>query len=133
MTIRVLIDPSHLPKAVPLPARKLVVMGDTSDGSGAADAARDCDLLVHEATFHSSLADKAISSGHSTGPMAAKFALSINARQLALTHFSSRHTGEGVTPGVREIEQETKEVFGPNVVAACDFMELSVETRNLAP
>ena len=113
-----------------MPARKLVMLGDTSDATGIAQAATGCDLLVHEATFHSSLADKAVLSGHSTGPMAAKFALGISARRLVLTHFSSRHTGEGVTPGVKEIEQETKEVFGNNVIAACDFMEVTVETRN---
>lgn len=71
--------------------RKAVVLGDTCDSSGIVGAAKDCDLLIHEATFLEELKDKAAAAMHSTAKMAGAFASQIRARKLVLTHFSSRY------------------------------------------
>jgi ribonuclease Z len=75
----------------------VVLLGDTSDPSGIAAAAADCDLLVCEATYDGSRAEKARIWGHMTAPGAGAFAAAIRARALAITHFSSRY-GDGHSP-----------------------------------
>lgn len=70
--------------------RKVTVLGDTCDSSMIREAAMDSDLLVHEATFTQALKRKARVSMHSTAEMAGAFGREINAKKLALSHFSSR-------------------------------------------
>lgn len=84
--------------------RKVTILGDTSDASAIKDLAQDADVLVHESTLAhivigdpnapkndpQAITEKAISRGHSTAGMAGAFAKSINARILALNHFSAR-------------------------------------------
>lgn len=75
-------------------ARTIAIMQDTCDASSAIPFMDDCDLLIHEATFEESLRNKAIEYGHSTAIMAADTAKQVRAKNLVLTHFSSRY-GEG--------------------------------------
>jgi ribonuclease Z len=75
----------------PRPGRKLVILGDTCDSRGIAAYARHADVLVHEATFQNALAHLAARAGHSTAGQAGAFAAAIGAKQLCLTHFSSRY------------------------------------------
>lgn len=49
------------------------------------------DLLFHEATFHSTLADRAKETFHSTASQAALIAKKANVGQLIIGHFSSRY------------------------------------------
>ncbi|KAJ8908952.1 hypothetical protein NDN08_005652 [Rhodosorus marinus] len=72
------------------PGRKLVVLGDTCDSSAVESIGKDCDVLVHEATFTKSEAQIAQRAKHSTAEMAGNFAKKIGAKTLLLTHFSSR-------------------------------------------
>ncbi|GJD10309.1 Zinc phosphodiesterase ELAC protein 1 [Galdieria sulphuraria] len=71
--------------------RSILILGDTSDPSNFLNLAKECDVLVHEATFSEALKDKAVESFHSTAKMAGQFATSLEARTLVLTHFSSRY------------------------------------------
>lgn len=71
--------------------RKVTILGDTCDSSEIAEAARGCELLVHEATFAQRQADKARIAMHSTAHMAGAFGRTIEAKKIALTHFSSRY------------------------------------------
>eukprot|EP00435_Cladocopium_sp_Y103_P054404 s954_g17.t1 len=56
------------------PGRKLAILQDTCDASGALEACRDAACVVHESTLESSLEEEAIRKGHSTSTMAARFA-----------------------------------------------------------
>jgi ribonuclease Z len=106
----------------PRRGRKLVLLGDTADSRALADAGRDCDLLVHEATYDARREDKAIQWGHSTSTMAGRFAAELRARALVLTHFSGRFQDgddDGVT--VPDLVREAQAACpGTRVFAAED-------------
>lgn len=85
--------------------RSIVILGDTSDPSAIRPLAQNPDVLVHESTLAyippigeknlqkyapNVIHEKAVKRGHSTAEMAGQFAKSINARILALNHFSAR-------------------------------------------
>jgi ribonuclease Z len=90
----------------PRPGRTLVYTGDTRPVEATVEAADRPDLLVHDATFADEWADRARSTGHSTGREAAEVANRAGARRLALTHISSRYAGNPAP-----IESEARETF----------------------
>ncbi|MGB1462427.1 MAG: MBL fold metallo-hydrolase [Candidatus Poseidoniaceae archaeon] len=77
----------------------LVVSGDTAS-PGLDSEQPGPDLLVHEATYLEEHADRAEAHLHSTAAGAARTALHLGARGLALTHFSARLSD--VTPSLSE-------------------------------
>jgi ribonuclease Z len=100
--------------------RRVVITGDTRPSERTIDAARDADLLVHEATFGDEEAERAIETGHSTAREAASVAAAAGVRRLVLTHFSARYSRD---PG--DLEREAREAFA-NVTIARDGMEIDV-------
>jgi ribonuclease Z len=100
--------------------RKVVMTGDTRACASVVDAARDADLLVHEATFGEEEKERARETFHSTARDAAQVALAAKARRLVLTHLSARYSTLA-----EELVREAKEVF-ENVVAARDGMTVEV-------
>jgi len=100
--------------------RKVVLLGDTRDPSGIAEAGAGCDLLVHEATYDTTRHDLAHENGHSTTTMAGAFAARIGARKLVITHFSARYTAGDATPGVAQLLAEARAAAGDRVVEAAD-------------
>lgn len=74
------------------PGAKVAIFQDCSSASRAAEAAaRGCDLLIHECTYDASMTEKAAQNGHSTSSLAGRFAASVGARNLVMTHLSSRY------------------------------------------
>jgi ribonuclease Z len=78
----------------PRPGRTVAYTGDTRPVGATVDAAGDADLLVHDASFTSERADRARQTAHSTAEEAAEIARRAGAKRLALTHISSRYTGD---------------------------------------
>jgi len=97
-----------------------VITGDTRPCDATIDAARDADVLVHEATFGDEEAQRAAETGHSTAREAAIVARRAEVRRLVLTHLSARYSRDA-----SELEREAREEF-PNCTIARDGTEVEV-------
>ena len=106
------------------PGRKLVYTGDTGPTRSIVEAARDADLLIHEATFGREEAERARQTGHSTARDAAKSARNAAVLRLILTHFSPRYADDP-----RELEREARKIF-PEVLAAHDGLIVEIPFRD---
>src|SRR4051812_4108289 len=105
------------------PGRKVVLAGDTEPTPTVIEAAREADLLVHEATFCDDEAERAHDTRHSTARGAAAVAREAEVGLLALTHVSPRYSG-------REVADEAREVFASTVVPRdFDIIEVRFEER----
>ncbi len=102
----------------PRPGRKVVITGDTRPTEAITALAQGASVLVHDSTFGSSEADRALETGHSTAREAAEVAKAAGVVTLVLTHVSSRHSW-------RELRDEAREVF-PNSVLPRDLDTLVV-------
>lgn len=102
------------------PGRLIAFTGDTRPCAATVDAARDADLLIHEATFGEEERDRARDTGHSTAKEAAQVALNAKAKRLVLSHVSARYS-----ISADELVREARDVF-PNAGVAKDGMEVDV-------
>jgi len=106
----------------PRRGRKLVISGDTKPMKEMIAFARDADILIHEATFDSSLKDISMEYGHTTASQAAEIAKKANVEKLFLTHISPRYfNGE-------ELENEAKKIFKNSFVPK-DFQEINIRLK----
>ncbi len=103
----------------PIKGLKIAYSGDTRPSEALMIASGEADVLIHEATFDSSLVEKAEENGHSTAVQAAQMAESANVRLLLLTHISSRY------PDPTLLLEEARMIF-TNTRIAEDLMELEV-------
>ena len=109
------------------PGRTVVVTGDTRPCAATIDAARNADLLVHEATFGDEEAERAIETGHSTAREAGRVAHDAGVRQLLLTHFSARYSRDAY-----ELLREAQQVHSETLIGK-DGMEVDVPFRDAVP
>jgi len=100
------------------PGRKVVVAGDGGPAESVIDAARNADVLVHEATFCEDERERARETQHSTAHEAAGVARAAEVELLALTHLSNRYFGG-------EVAREARTIF-PNTVVPKDFDTIDV-------
>ncbi len=81
---------------------------DTAYSPAIVPQVQGVDLLYHEATFLSELADRARSTMHSTAAEAATIALKAGAKQLLVGHYSARyHSLEGFLAEARDVFENT--------------------------
>ncbi|MFH0737955.1 MAG: ribonuclease Z [Candidatus Micrarchaeota archaeon] len=93
------------------PGRKVVYSGDTLPDENTIEAAKGADLLIHEATFDSSMKEEAAERSHSTAEGAAKVAKAAGVKRLVLTHISPRYSD------VSLLLEEAKKIFPGTEVA----------------
>ena len=71
--------------------RKIIFSGDTVPCEKTVKFSKDADVLIHEATFDSTMEETANSYGHSTAQQAAKIAEKSEVKKLFLVHISPRY------------------------------------------
>ncbi len=103
----------------PRPGKSVAYCLDTRPCASSIELARNCDLLIHEATFTEEFAAEAQQYGHSTAAQAARTARDAGARRLLITHFSSRF------PDPALLLLEARAIF-PGTILAEDLMEIEV-------
>jgi ribonuclease Z len=94
--------------------RRIVYSGDTLKCPRVTEAAKDADVLIHEATYSSKDSRLAEEHMHSTASDAAGTARDANVSLLLITHMSGRYDDHSV------LEDECREIF-PNTVLAEDM------------
>jgi ribonuclease Z len=100
------------------PGRKVVIAGDGGPSESVIEAARNADVLVHEATFCEDERERARETQHSTAQEAAGVARAAEVELLALTHLSNRYFGG-------EVAREARTIF-ENTVVPKDFDTIDV-------
>ena len=100
------------------PGRKVVIAGDGAPAESVIEAARNADVLVHEATFCEDERERARETLHSTAQEAAGVARAADVQLLALTHLSNRYFGG-------EVVREARTIF-PNTVVPKDFDTIDI-------
>ncbi len=93
--------------------RTIVITGDTAPCKATVEAARNAELLVHDASFAEEEVQRAAETGHSTVGQAAAVAKEAGVKLLALVHISSRYH-------VGKVLEEAQEVY-EHVIAPRDF------------
>ncbi len=106
----------------PRKGRKLVFSGDTTPVDKMVEFASDADILIHEATFDSELADIARDYGHTTGSQAAEIAKKAGVEKLFLTHISPRYIDN------KKILNDAKKIFKNSSVPK-DFEEIEIKLK----
>jgi ribonuclease Z len=93
--------------------------------------AQDADGVVHEATYLESVdADLAREHRHSTAASAGRFAATVKARKLVLTHFSPRYDRyEPEAKKIIDLLYEARSHFSGEVIAAADFLTVEIPRR----
>ncbi|KKN57502.1 hypothetical protein LCGC14_0561640 [marine sediment metagenome] len=103
------------------PGRKITYSGDLKPCDSLIELGKDSDILIHEATFAKALAETALDKKHSTSVDAAIDAKKMNAKQLILTHISSRYQEDAI-----KLLDEAKEIF-PNTILARDLLKIELK------
>ena len=109
----------------PRPGRKIVLAGDTAPSPLVLEAAREAEVLVHEATFLDEERERARETAHSTALEAAELARDADVSLLALTHLSNRYFGP-------EVAREARTIF-PETVVPKDFDVIDVPFPERSP
>jgi ribonuclease Z len=112
------INPSDV-TGPPRHGRKIVYTGDTRPIKDFPRFASKAELVIHEATFDDSLAEKAEEDGHSTPSQAAEAAKKAQAENLILTHISARYADANL------LLEQAQKIF-KNTRVAEDFLEIEL-------
>jgi ribonuclease Z len=102
--------------------RKIVISGDTTPMKEMIDFAKNADVLIHEATFDSTLENTSIEYGHTTAYQAAEIAKKSNVEKLYLTHISPRYMNNEL------MEEDARKIFKNSYIPG-DFQEIDVKLK----
>jgi len=102
--------------------RKIVISGDTRPFDKMVEFSKNADVLIHDATFDSSMKDVAGDYGHATAFQAAEIAKKADVNELFLTHISPRYLDKNV------LENDARKIFKNSFVAK-DFHEMEVKLK----
>ncbi len=109
----------------PRPGRKIVYTGDTrAVHMNIKEIAHDADLLIHDATYDESEAERGAEFHHATAAQAGEAASFLNARTLALVHTSSRY------PDAQAHISDAKKKFSGSVIAPSDLDMVEIAFRD---
>jgi len=103
------------------PGRKISYSGDTMPCESLIELGKDSDILIHEATYARELAEIAKEKKHSTSIDAANDAMLMSAKQLILTHISTRYQEDA-----KNLLEEAKKIFS-NTILAEDLMHITLK------
>lgn len=104
------------------PARKIIIAGDNDTPECLREAGKDCQLLIHEATYTHEVAEKVGYRGHSYAGLIGGFAASVKIPNLILTHFSPRYQmNVELSPSINDIRNEALDAYQGNLFLAMDF------------
>jgi len=98
-----------------------VYVGDTSRYEKLAEFAKDCDLMIHDATFLDGQEPIAAVTKHSTARDAGSIAKLAGARRLVLTHISPTNEGSD-----QKYVAQASSTFKGQIVAAKDHQTIEV-------
>ncbi|KAL7640215.1 UNVERIFIED_CONTAM: hypothetical protein RMT77_009629 [Armadillidium vulgare] len=98
---------------------KVVYSGDTAPSTNLISIGKNCDLLIHEATFEDGMEERAFLTCHTTFSQAIHVGEDMNAKFTILTHFSQRY------PKIPLFEENT--LREKNVGIAFDCMKVTFE------
>ncbi|HTX61070.1 MAG TPA: ribonuclease Z [Methanobacterium sp.] len=102
--------------------RRIVYSGDTRPFKGMVNFAEEVEVLIHESTFDEAYRSRAIETGHSTASDAARIAKEARAKNLILTHISTRYKD------TETLQKEASEIF-ENSILAEDFFTYEVKRK----
>ncbi|MCB1906023.1 MAG: MBL fold metallo-hydrolase [Rhodocyclaceae bacterium] len=103
-------------------ARCVVVAGDNDTPELLADACRDAQVLVHEATYTSDVATRiGPAPMHSCAARVARFAAAAALPNLVLTHFSPRYRDHGRGPLIADVAREAAAHYAGTLHLARDL------------
>lgn len=115
---------------------KLVVAGDNDSPQLLADAVKNADLLVHEATYTAEVLARIQTKNsefdpmHSSAQQVGQFAQDNNIKNLILTHFSARYQSfdnpQSATANMGHIRKEAQTAYQGNLWLAADFAQYMV-------
>ncbi len=101
------------------PSRTYAYISDTLPLKAVAEAARDADLLYHEATFLSDLRKRAKQTCHTVAADAARIAADAKVKRLVIGHYSSRYLNETT------LLEEARQIF-PDTILAQEGLTLKI-------
>lgn len=108
---------------LPKKGKVVTILGDTRPCPAVERLAKDTDMLVHESTYLHEMADTAFDYYHSTAVQAAEAARHAGAKQMILTHFSSRYKD---MEQLNQLLDEAQSIF-PNTLLAEEFKTFPIQ------
>ncbi len=106
------------------PGRIVTIVMDTKETPEIVKAAKNADVLVHEATYDGNNQLMARNHNHSTCIEAAHHATDANARKLILTHISARYVGREA----KLLVKQARRIF-PNTKIAKDMEVFNIPSK----